>query len=444
MNRLSLKISLFYLSGLAIILTISLFVMHNHLVNQQVENELERLQQRGDSHRDVLADNFDMRTISHVVLMEEKALTEVVIIAENGSLAGASNQADNHINEDWLTASEGTAEDDWRNQPFLVSISPIDGGGSVIMLEPTEQIQALIRELNQHFAIAALLTGLFLLFSLYFLSHFITKPLLSIRKAAGKLSQGDILTVPETKRQDEIGELARSITKISGDLHQIQKTRKAFLTSIAHELRTPITYIKGYAGLLKKEDSPYGQIIYEETDRLHQLIEDLFELARMEEQNFTIEPERTEITSFVRSVTERMQLAFDEQNIRLLFQADSAFYKEIDQNRFEQVLIIILDNALKYTPADQKVLVSVSNEKIEVTDEGPGVPEDALPQLFDRFYRVDTSRNRDTGGTGLGLSIAKEMIEAHHGKISAENTGSGLKMIIDLKGVHHEENRTRR
>ncbi|MFB1082619.1 sensor histidine kinase [Jeotgalibacillus sp. JSM ZJ347] len=444
MNRLSLKISLFYLTGIAVILTISLFLVHNHLVDQQVENELERLQQRGDSHRDVLTENFNRTTVSHVVMMEEKALTEVVIMNENGSVEGSSNQAEAYVKDSWLRAPEGIAEDDWRNEQFLAAISPIEGGGSVIMLEPTRQIQSLITELNHHFAIAALLTGLFLVVSLYFLSHFITKPLLSIRKAAGKLSQGDVLTVPETKRNDEIGELARSITKISGDLHQIQQSRKAFLTSIAHELRTPITYIKGYAGLLKKQDSSYGKIIYEEADRLHRLIEDLFELARLEENSFTIEPEKTKMTVFIRSVIERMQPAFHKENISLGITAEQPFYKMIDQKRLEQVMIILLDNALKYTPSQKTVTVSVEKEKIEVTDEGPGVREDALPHLFDRFYRVDASRNRDTGGTGLGLAIAKEIVEAHDAAIFAENTKTGLKITIDLKGVADEEDRTRR
>ncbi|WP_404407034.1 ATP-binding protein [Jeotgalibacillus malaysiensis] len=444
MNKISLKISLFYLTGIAIILTISLFLVHDHLVDQQVENELERLQQRGDSHRDVLADHFNATTVSHVVMMEENALTEVVIINEDGLPEAASNQADTFVKEEWLTAPEGIVEDDWRNEPFLAAVSPLNNGQKVIMLEPTRQIQSLISELNHHFAIAALLTGLFLLVSLYFLSHFITGPLLSIRKAAGKLSQGDVLTVPETKRNDEIGELARSITKISGDLHQIQQSRKAFLTSIAHELRTPTTYIKGYAGLLKKEDSAYGRIIYEEADRLHRLIEDLFELARLEENSFTIEPERTEITGFTKAVIKRIQPAFETKQISLQVEAEKPYFKWIDQKRMEQVLIILLDNALKYTPAQRAVKVSIINEKIEITDEGPGVTEEALPHLFERFYRVDVSRNRDTGGTGLGLAIAKEIIDAHHASIFAENTTQGLKITIDLRGVSDEEDRTRR
>ncbi|PPA68699.1 two-component sensor histidine kinase [Jeotgalibacillus proteolyticus] len=435
MSKLSLKISLYYLFGITIILVVCLFIMHNLLVDQQVNNKLENLHQRGDSHRDVLSESMDQQTIDHVVMMEEKAMTDVVIINKNGQVAGASNQADEHLSEGWEITEEGVAEDDWRNEPFLASISLIDGGGSVIMLEPTAQVQSLISKLNRHFLIAALLLGCFLVLSLYFLSHLIIKPLLSIRLAAGKLSEGLVITVPETKRSDEIGELARAITKISGDLHQIQRTRKAFLTSIAHELRTPITYIKGYAGLFKKEDSAYGEIIYDESQRLHKLIEDLFELARLEEHSFTIEPERTEMTSFIMGITERLQLVFNEKQIHLLIHASIPFYKQIDQRRFEQVITNLMDNSLKYTPSGKKVQIAVTKEQIVLTDEGPGVKEDALPFLFDRFYRVDTSRNRKTGGTGIGLAIAKEITEAHGGKIWAENTGSGLSIVIDLKGV---------
>ncbi|MDG5472273.1 ATP-binding protein [Jeotgalibacillus sp. ET6] len=435
MNKLSLKISLFYLVGIAVILVVSLFVMHNLLVNQQVQNELENLLQRGNSHRDVLMDNYDEKTIEHVVLMEDKARTEVVIMNGEGNVAGASNNAFKHIKDEWLSENEGIVEDDWRNEPFLASISKINSGGSVIMLKPTEQIQSLIHELNRHFFVAALLTVGFLLFSLYFLSHVIIKPLLSIRQAAGKLSDGQVITVPETRRKDEIGELARAITKISGDLHQIQHTRKAFLTSIAHELRTPITYIKGYAGLLKKEHSAYGGIIYEESQRLQRLIEDLFELARMEENSFTIQPEQTEMTSFIQDIIDRMQLVFEEKEISLQLKTGAAFTKQIDRNRFEQVIMNLIDNALKYTPAGKAVKLTVNQDCITVTDEGPGVNEDALPFLFDRFFRVDSSRNRETGGTGLGLAITKEIIEAHDGKISAENTLSGLRITIDLKGV---------
>ncbi|KIL50899.1 sensor histidine kinase [Jeotgalibacillus campisalis] len=435
MSKLSLKISLFYLSGISLILVVSLFVMHNLLVNQQVQNELESLQQRGNSHRDVLVDHFDPSTVEHVVMMEEKASTEVIIINETGQIAGTSNNANNHLREEWISSTEGIVEDDWRNEPFLASISLMKGGGSVIMLEPTKEVQSLISELNRHFLIAALLTSIFLIFSLYFLSHVIIKPLLSIRQATEKLSEGEVISVPEMKRKDEIGELARAITKISGDLHQMQKNRKAFLTSIAHELRTPITYIKGYAGLLKKDQSVYGGIIYEESERLHKLIEDLFELARMEENNFTIEPERTEVTSFITNMIDRRQLVFAEQRISLQLKASSTFYKQIDRNRFEQVMINLMDNALKYTPPGKSVQVTISKDGIVVTDEGPGVNEEDLPFLFDRFYRVDPSRNRETGGTGLGLAIAKEIIEAHNGKISAENTYSGLRIVIDLKGV---------
>ncbi|WP_313350716.1 ATP-binding protein, partial [Exiguobacterium sp.] len=103
--------------------------------------------------------------------------------------------------------------------------------------------------------------------------------------------------------------------------------------------------------------------------------------------------------------------------------------------RFDQVLLNLLDNALKYTHANKRVFLKLDENFIEVTDEGGGVDEQSLPYLFDRFYRVDSSRNRETGGTGLGLAITKEIVEAHKGTIVAINVENGLKVVIDLRGI---------
>ena len=110
-------------------------------------------------------------------------------------------------------------------------------------------------------------------------------------------------------------------------------------------------------------------------------------------------------------------------------------YKEIDQARFDQVLLNLLDNALKYTHVNKRVFLKLDENFIEVMDEGGGVDEQSLPYLFDRFYRVDSSRNRETGGTGLGLAITKEIVEAHKGTIVAVNVENGLKVVIDLRGI---------
>ncbi|WP_035399400.1 HAMP domain-containing sensor histidine kinase [Exiguobacterium sp. OS-77] len=436
MSKLSFKITLFYFLGILVIFILSSAVVYNILEHQQVESELESLQERGNSHRDVLSNNFDQQTINHVVLMEEKAMTDVIIVGKNNQIIESSNDAGRFLQKNWIQQKDGIVEGDWRAGKFLVTISHASNGNKVIMLEPTKYIHHLMGELKQQVAFSLFLLMLFLLGSVYFLSYMIIKPLLSMKEATVKLSKGEMLKIKESDRKDEVGDLARAITKLSVDLQHIQNTRKQFLTSITHELRTPITYIKGYAGLLKKDESRFGDIIYEESERLQVLIEDLFELARMEEPHFQIDPEPTELNQFLKQISERVRLKFEEKQVRLVLRTDKKnIVKDIDHARFDQVLLNLLDNALKYTPAQKSVFLSLDDQRIEVMDEGGGVQEETLPYLFDRFYRVDSSRNRETGGAGLGLAITKEIVEAHNGNITATNAENGLKVVIDLRGI---------
>jgi len=436
MNKLSFKITLFYFFGILMIFILSSAIVYNILEHQQVESELESLQERGNSHRDVLSTNFDKQTVEHVVLMEEKAMTDVIILDKNNQVVDSSNDAEQFLNPDWIQKKDGIVEGNWREGKFLVTVSNIEDGGQIIMLEPTKYIQHLMGELKQQVVFSLFLLVLFLLVSVYFLSYIIIKPLLSMKEATVKLSKGEVLKIREAERSDEVGDLARAITKLSVDLRHIQNTRKQFLTSITHELRTPITYIKGYAGLLKKDESRFGDIIYEESERLQELIEDLFELARLEEPHFQIDPQITEMNDFLKKISERIIFKFEEKQVKLILQINKIpIYKEIDQARFDQVLLNLLDNALKYTHANKRVFLKLDENFIEVTDEGGGVDEQSLPYLFDRFYRVDSSRNRETGGTGLGLAITKEIVEAHKGTIVAINVENGLKVVIDLRGI---------
>lgn len=363
-------------------------------------------------------------------------MTDVIIVGKNNQIIESSNDAGRFLQKNWIQQKDGIVEGDWRAGKFLVTISHASNGNKVIMLEPTKYIHHLMGELKQQVAFSLFLLMLFLLGSVYFLSYMIIKPLLSMKEATVKLSKGEMLKIKESDRKDEVGDLARAITKLSVDLQHIQNTRKQFLTSITHELRTPITYIKGYAGLLKKDESRFGDIIYEESERLQVLIEDLFELARMEEPHFQIDPEPTELNQFLKQISERVRLKFEEKQVRLVLRTDKKnIVKDIDHARFDQVLLNLLDNALKYTPAQKSVFLSLDDQRIEVMDEGGGVQEETLPYLFDRFYRVDSSRNRETGGAGLGLAITKEIVEAHNGNITATNAENGLKVVIDLRGI---------
>lgn len=170
---------------------------------------------------------------------------------------------------------------------------------------------------------------------------------------------------------------------------------------------------------------------------MQKLVKDLFELAKMDQHSFQIEKEPTPLCLFLKKIYEKMYPAFQTKNMSLVYRCDEDITVHIDRQRFEQVIINLLDNALKYSHQGSTVSIDGRMEKnnvmIAISDEGIGIPEADLPYVFERFYRVDKSRSRTSGGTGLGLAIVKEIVEAHGGSISATSQfGKGTKIVITL------------
>lgn len=225
------------------------------------------------------------------------------------------------------------------------------------------------------------------------------------------------------KGNDELAQLGRAIQTLANDLAYLKQERSEFLASISHELRTPLTYVKGYADIARRphlseeQRANYMAIIYEEAEKIEKMVKDLFELAKLEQHSFQIEKQPTNLCSFLTKLCEKLSPAFQEKSLSLVCQCPGSVMAAIDRQRFEQVMINVLDNARKYAFSGTTVAVAVHLQKqgivIAVSDEGTGIPPEDVPRIFERFYRVDKSRSRTSGGTGLGLAIAKEIVEAH-------------------------------
>lgn len=276
------------------------------------------------------------------------------------------------------------------------------------------------------------------------LSRLITLPLIRMKEATEQLSKGNNHVKLNMERKDELGELANAITTLSDDLDRLKTARNEFLASISHELRTPLTYIKGYADIVSRsttspqEQKEYIGIIREETTHLTGLIQQLFELAKMDHNQFLIKKENFSLAMLFNSVSGLVRPAFDEKNISLSVSCDQEIIAVVDPERFQQVLLNVLDNAKKHSGEGTKVtLQGMQNEEtisISVIDEGEGIPEEDLPFVFERLYRVEKSRSRQSGGSGLGLAIAKEIVESHGGHISIESErGKGTTVLIELE-----------
>ena len=229
------------------------------------------------------------------------------------------------------------------------------------------------------------------------------------------------------------------------DLKRAEQMRIDFVANVSHELRTPLTAIKGYADTLLDDatqgrpiERPFLESIVRNTGRLMNLINDLLDLSSLEstEVIHAAETDTQELTSRILS---QMQNAFERKNQKATLQIDAPFVFA-DSKRIEQVLVNLIDNASKYTPAGGKIHVSWEQGKdhkvlLKVKDTGPGIPLEHHARLFERFYRVDKARSREQGGTGLGLAIVKHILQRHGGTVSIESTvGQGATFICEFPG----------
>ncbi len=433
------------------------FFLHNALVNSRIEEELSSLQARGNSHRDILAKHFDVNTISHVALMESEAITDVVITDNFGTILGSSfknNQIQSYLKKPHsrINADGQIVEKDWKKKPYIITISPIgttnETIGYVYMFQKTASIQSLIERLNQHFSLAGLIALLLTFIVIIILTKALTKPLVKMKEATYQISKGKFsVTLPKTGN-DELGELAKSIKLLAQDLNYLKKERNDFLASISHELRTPLTYIKGYSdivmtrNLTSKDQEKYLQIIVEEANRLSSLIEDLFALAKIDKNTFVIQKQKVLLNDLLKKMELKLSPAFKEKNMSLVVHCPERTYLYADPSRLEQIIINLLDNSIKYSSIGSETLITVTPRKkttdIIIKDNGKGIPEKDLPNIFNRFYRVEKSRKRSLGGTGLGLAIVQELVYAQGGSINVHsklNNGTTFTLTFHTNGA---------
>ncbi|MFE0506256.1 HAMP domain-containing sensor histidine kinase [Peribacillus butanolivorans] len=440
--KISFKLGLWMFVCIFLIETVSMIYLHNKVVHSRINQELESLKSRGNSHRDVLEISYDNSTLHHIGLMESHTDTDVVITNTKGDILLSSEKVNSEMkkilkNDLSQVPRKGLIiQSSWKEERYIATVTPFNSDkvneGYVYMFKNTGDVEDLISQLNKHFLFATLLLLFFMLITIYFLSKALTRPLITMKEATTKLSKGNFSVSVPVRSKDELGELAQSIQSLANELNYLKKERNEFLASISHELRTPLTYIKGYADIARRKDldiperTQYLEIIHEESKRLNSLLDELFNIARMDVNTFTISKETVPLSSFLQSVYEKVLPAFTNKNIQLNLECKDNLFMDIDPSRFEQVLLNLLDNALKYsneyTVTTIKATESIGSISISIIDQGVGIPRADIPHVFDRLYRVEKSRARATGGFGLGLSIVKQLVEVQGGTISVKSS----------------------
>lgn len=286
------------------------------------------------------------------------------------------------------------------------------------------------------------------------LTQQLNKPLQALTNAARKLEAGDLSQRVEVSGDDEIATLGHAFNQMAQSLEAAETRRKAMTADIAHELRTPLAVQRAHLEALL--DGIYElnlenlAPIEEQNLLLSRIVEDLRILALADAGELTLDRSPINIADLLMGIVKRFQAPADEKKITI----NTKINKELphiyaDPLRLEQILHNLLSNALRHSPQEGKITITADRQddllKVQIHDSGPGIPEEALPHIFERFYKVDKARTRGDGGTGLGLSIARKLARAHGGDITASNHPQGgaiftlhLPITTTRSGDQHE------
>jgi signal transduction histidine kinase len=288
-----------------------------------------------------------------------------------------------------------------------------------------------LASVNRVLLIVAVVAGLSAVLLILGLSRRILAPVEALTAAVRRMEAGDLSQRVEVTSRDEIGELARAFNAMADGLARLEELRRNMVTDVAHELRTPLSNIRGYLEALqdgviepKKRiiDSLHGEAML-----LNHLVDDLQDLSLAEAGHLKLECQPVALADIVDRAVEAVRPRAEAESVTVQVDLPEDLLVDVDTQRTGQVLRNLLENALTHTPPGGEIAVAAHTEgqwvEVSVRDTGSGIAAEDLPYVFERFYRADKSRSRATGGAGLGLAIARQLVEAHGGRIWVESTG---------------------
>lgn len=375
----------------------------------------------------------------------------VDVVLESTQMGHGMGQGMMMGNGPWLRVADaqGKVVADNRGDP-AGSLSQTERGAAVALHDPGGQVigylaasgngvaseQNLLNSLTQAGWIAAGIAGVLALLLALLFSYTLARPVGELTQAAAKMASGDLSQRVQPRGGAELATLGSAFNTMAESLQKAEQNRRAMTADIAHELRTPIAIQRAHLEAL--EDGIYPltvenlRPVLEQTGLLTRLVEDLRTLALADAGELRLERAPTDLPALVRRVVNRFAPEAESHGVKLSHTeaGDHSLHAvNLDSGRVEQILNNLISNGLRYTPEGGALRVELtcadSFAVLEVSDTGPGIPPDALPHLFERFYRADQSRSREGGGTGLGLAIAQQLALAHGGDLSAANRPEG-------------------
>jgi len=282
----------------------------------------------------------------------------------------------------------------------------------------------------------------------YWLVHRALRPVEQITRAAEQITQLNLSDrLPVTKSGDELERLSQALNRMIARLDDAVQNSRRFAADASHDLRTPLTILRGELENLVEDPALNAELrarlasLLEETIHLSRIVEQLFTLTQLDSGNSCTDRQRFDLSELARTTAEQMSLLAEDKKISLTCQASQSVFIEGDRSRIKQVIVNLLDNAVKYTQSDGRILLRVDASNghalLEVEDNGIGIPADALPHVFERFYRVDKTRSAEAESAGLGLSIVKSICTAHGAEVkvtSVPKVGSRFSVTLPSAG----------
>lgn len=316
--------------------------------------------------------------------------------------------------------------------------------GSVFISSSPDDVYDRIREITHGFNyFSAIAVTVIVLISMMF-ADILSKPLEKLIKVVREVSKKNLNQRVIITSNDEIGELADSVNQMVGKLYDVDDMRKQFVSNVSHELRTPITSLKIISDTLI-DNKPTEMAIYEdfmtdinsELDRLSAIIDALLLMSKLDKDDVVLDYQRVSLNHLILKCVQMLMPIAKKGQVELVSILTEDVELYCDELKIRQCLINIINNAIKYTPVGGNVRIVLSSDKkyalIQVIDTGVGIPKKDLSHIFDRFYRVDSARSRNTGGSGLGLSIAEQIIKHHGGFIDVNSKlGKGSVFVIGI------------
>jgi signal transduction histidine kinase len=334
------------------------------------------------------------------------------------------------------TFSEGFS--DMLDAPTLTLGTPIVSNneiiGALLIHSPVEGMNGAIFEGFKMLVISIAIALILSIVISVFLAMYFTKPLKKMKSTALVLAEGDYTAKTGIVQDDEIGELAATIDILSERLDKasheseiLHKQRQDFITNISHELRTPVTVIRGSLeaicdGVVKDpaQVKEYNKQMLSESKGLERLVNDLLELSRLQNSDFKIEMHDINLCDVIRDAVRSASNMARKKNIIIDYTEDrDIFMIKGDYGRLRQMFMIVIDNAIKFSKENSIIYLSMKNNTVEVRDTGTGISREDMPFIFNRYYRIKTEENKT--GTGLGLTIAQQIASRHNVEMSAES-----------------------